>query len=140
MRAGLAVGIDDALGEQVRHGLSRDGFVGSVNVVKAAVFPDDHDHMLNRSSGGGMFLSGDRGRRSQVDEQSKQTGSNREVLSGLRQKTRRHDFLLRLLRRTTDDKLSSLPQSKGENANKRNSQVGVAREWRDRWKAEQFAL
>jgi hypothetical protein len=43
-----------------------------------------------------MFLSGGWGRRSQVDKQSEQACANREMLSGLRQKTGRHEILLKL--------------------------------------------
>jgi hypothetical protein len=61
-------------------------------MVEAAVLSDDHDYMLNWSSGGGMHfsglsgLSGDRCRRSQVDKQREQACANRNVLSGLCQK------------------------------------------------------
>jgi hypothetical protein len=63
-------------------------------VIEGSVFANDHDDMLDGRSGGSVlgkllsgFLSGDRDRRSQVDKQSKQARGNREVLSGLRQKT-----------------------------------------------------
>jgi hypothetical protein len=58
-------------------------------MVEAAVLSDDHDYMLNWSSGGGMHFSGlsdDRCRRSQVDKQREQACANRKVLSGLCQK------------------------------------------------------
>ncbi len=52
VRAGRAVALDDALGEQVPHRLAAmDGLVGGEDVVEAAVLADDDDDVLDRRSG-----------------------------------------------------------------------------------------
>ncbi len=52
MRAGCAVGVDDALGEQVLHGFSVVFWnVGRVDMVEATVFTNDDDDVFDWASG-----------------------------------------------------------------------------------------
>ena len=54
--AGSAVGVDDALGEQVADGVSGLGDVGREEVVKGAIFADQHDDVFDGSFRGGVLL------------------------------------------------------------------------------------
>src|SRR5262249_29019388 len=49
--SGRAVGIDDTLGEQVRHRLSMLRLVRAVDIVESAILTDEHDDVLDRGCG-----------------------------------------------------------------------------------------
>jgi hypothetical protein len=88
-----------------------------------------------RGGGGalGWVLSGDWGRRSQVDNQSKQACANREVLSGLRQETgQRHEFPPQACTATCKGQLAECERHECEFHMKRNPQM-------QRLAAEQYA-
>ena len=54
--AGSAVGLDDALGEQVADGISGLGDVGREEMVKGAIFADQYDDVFDGSFRGGVLL------------------------------------------------------------------------------------
>ena len=49
--SGRAIRIDDALGQQVSHGLPMAWLVAAIQVIKGMVFTDDHDHVFDRRTG-----------------------------------------------------------------------------------------